>query len=136
MTYSEKKNWRLLLIAIVSATHIFQGARAVPAQTITVDSGPPEQRASLVRYVDSISGMSADEAVAYALAHNGELLASRQEIEAARALVRQAALRSNPTLQASGTRQVNGRDNSVLVEVMLRLDFGGRREARLLVAHR
>ena len=80
--------------------------------------------------------MSADEAVAYALAHNGELLASRQEIEAARALVRQAALRSNPTLQASGTRQVNGQDNSVMVEGMLPLELGGRRAARILVAQR
>ena len=124
---------------VLSVACIMQVTRVAFAQAVTADSGNQaslDQRAALVRYVDSAGGMSADEAVAYAFAHNGELLAVRQEIEAARALVRQAALRPNPTLQASGTRQVNGQDNSMMVEGMLPLELGGRRAARILVAQR
>jgi cobalt-zinc-cadmium efflux system outer membrane protein len=80
--------------------------------------------------------MTAAEVVAYALAHNGELLAARQEIEAAQALVRQANLRANPRLDVNGTRQVIGSDNSLLVTGMLPLELGGRRSARVAVAER
>jgi cobalt-zinc-cadmium efflux system outer membrane protein len=80
--------------------------------------------------------MTADEAVAYALAHNGELLAARKEIEAAEALVKQAGLRSNPRLDVEGSRQINGKDNTVMATAMLPLELGGRRPARIAVAQR
>ncbi len=64
---------------------------------------------SLVRYLDPANGMTADQAVAYALAHNGELLAARSEIEAARAMVRQASLRSNPSVDFERKEQIGGR---------------------------
>lgn len=92
--------------------------------------------ASVARYVDSLSGMTADEAVAYALAHNGELLAARKEIEAAEALVRQAGLRPKPRLDVEGSRQINGKDNTVMATAMLPLELGGRRPARIAVAQR
>jgi cobalt-zinc-cadmium efflux system outer membrane protein len=80
--------------------------------------------------------MTANEAVAYALAHNGELMAARKEIEAAQALVRQANLRANPRLDVNGTRQIIGSDNSLMVAGMLPLELGGRRSARVTVAER
>ena len=80
--------------------------------------------------------MTADQAVALALENNGELQALRKEVDAARALVKQAGLRSNPTLNATGAKQINGADNNQMAEVMLPLELGGRRAARIAVAQR
>ena len=87
-------------------------------------------------YLDQTNGMTADDAVTYALAHNGDLQAARKEIEAAQAMVRQARLRANPTLDIEGTRQVNGKDNTIMAAAMLPLELGGRRAARIAVAER
>jgi len=92
--------------------------------------------ATLTKYIDPVRGLSADEAVAYALAHNGELLAARQEIEAAQGLIRQAGLRPNPKLDLQRREQINGRDNDTMIGGSLPLELGGRRAARVLVAHR
>jgi outer membrane protein, heavy metal efflux system len=91
---------------------------------------------SLDRYFDQKSGMTPDEAVAYTLAHNGALLAFRQEVEAARALVKQAGLRPNPTLDIERKQQLNGTDNDTMASASLPLELGGRRSARILVAQR
>ena len=94
------------------------------------------QNSSLVRYLDPANGMTADQAVAFALAHNGELLAARSEIDAARAMVRQAALRSNPSVEFERKEQLAGSDNASMVSGMLPLELGGRRSARILVAQK
>lgn len=93
-------------------------------------------RSSLSRYFDPMAGLSADEAVAYALTHNGELAAVRHEIEAARRLVQQASLRPNPQIEFERKEQLNGPDNDTMVGAMLPLELGGRRSARVLVAQR
>jgi len=110
-----------------------QAASATRAQSQTTIEADPSP---LVRYIDQTAGMSADEAVAYALGHNGELLATRKEIEAGQALVRQAGFRPNPKLDVEGSRQVNGKDNTVMAGAMLPLELGGRRAARIAVARR
>ena len=94
----------------------------------------PTPNPTFSRYLDQASGTTADSAVAYALAHNGELEAARKEIEAARALVKQARLRANPKVDVNGAQQINGTDNSVMVSTMLPLELGGRRPARIKVA--
>src|SRR5205085_1917625 len=81
-------------------------------------------------------GMTADELVVRALASNGELLAMRKEVEAARALVRQAGARANPRVDVSGAKSVNMPDNQLMAEGMLPLELGGRRAARVRVAER
>lgn len=88
------------------------------------------------RYLDPVGGMTADEAVAAALENNGELQAVRKEVEASRAMIKQASLRSNPKLNATGAKQMGGRDNNEMAEVMLPLELGGRRAARIAVARR
>jgi outer membrane protein, heavy metal efflux system len=90
----------------------------------------------ILKYSDPQAGMTVDQAVAYALEHNGELLAARKEIEAVSALVRQAALRANPTLDTSVAKTVNGSDNNVMIQGTLPLELGGRRSARIKVAER
>jgi hypothetical protein len=69
-----------LQATIATSTALSQGTSALPAQR--------NPQSSLSRYFDPKVGMSADEAVAYALAHNGDLAAVRSEIEAARGLVK------------------------------------------------
>lgn len=88
------------------------------------------------KYLDLQTGKTADELVAYALANNPELAAMRSEVTAAEALVKQAGLRPNPSLELSGTRQIGGSDNSLMAQGSLPLELGGRRGARILVATR
>ena len=107
-----------------------------PAQEKNDSLSGQSDAVSISRYVDPTSGMTADEAVKYALTHNPELDAARKEVEAAQALVRQAALRANPMLDVGGSRMVGGPDNSLMVSARLPLELGGRRSARILVAER
>ncbi len=118
------------LVAFLFA-QMFQFVEPASAQTVV---RPDKTDSSVNLYLDLQSGMTADEAVATALENNGEIQALRKETEAARSLVKQASLRANPKLEANGTRQINGTDNSVMAEIMLPLELGGRRSARIRVA--
>ena len=108
------------------------------AQTMTTPASPaPQNQTAALRYLDPANGMTADDAVMYALSHNGELEAARKEIDAAKAMVRQARLRANPSLDIESTRQIPpGKDNSIMAGAMLPLELGGRRAARIAVAER
>ena len=88
------------------------------------------------QYIDPVDGLTADEVVRYALAHNGELAAARQMIAEARGRLRQAGLRSNPTVESSTTRAVTSPDNMAMIGAELPLELGGRRKARVEVAQR
>ncbi len=88
------------------------------------------------RYLDQINGTTADAAVARTLENNGEILALRKEVDAARALVKQAGLRANPTLEAGAAEQFGGMDNMRMVQGTLPLELGGRRAARVKVSQR
>lgn len=102
----------------------------------TPGSTATQWQPALSHYLDQVNGTSADDAVTYALSHNGELEAARKEIDAARAMVKQARLRSNPKLDVEGSRQINGKDNTLGASAMLPLELGGRRAARIAVAER
>lgn len=90
----------------------------------------------IARYIDQTSGITTDEAVRIALENNGELAALRKELEAARALVKQARFHPNPSLEASGSRQIGGTDNTLMVQAVLPLELGGRRSARIRASER
>jgi cobalt-zinc-cadmium efflux system outer membrane protein len=104
------------------------------AQATDLTVSKPDK--SLARYIDQTGGITADAAVVYALGHNDELAALRKEADAAAALVKQAGLRANPELETSGTKQIGGTDNTLMVQGMLPLELGGRRGARIKVAER
>lgn len=108
-------------------------ALAVVAQ---VFSQTPLLTDSSARFLDQLAGITSDKAVALALENNGELQAVRKEVEASRAMVKQAGLRPNPKLSASGAKQIGGADNNQTAEVMLPLELGGRRGARIAVAQK
>ncbi len=95
----------------------------------------PEVNLTIGLYLDQINGTTADEAVRIALENNGEIKALRDELEAARALIKQAELRPNPRLMIGGNQEtfIMGR-NSVMATATLPLELGGRRDARISVA--
>jgi len=110
-----------------------QAESSVLAQMPTTDR---KGSASLARYVDPQSGLSADDLVAYALEHNLELQAMRKEIDAAKGSVKQARLRANPKVDLSVSQNVTGNDRNIDTDAMLPLELGGRRAARIAVAER
>ena len=97
---------------------------------------PAATQNSSVKYLDPVTGKTVDELVSIAVANNAGLLAMRKEAEAGEALLRQAGLRANPTLEVSGARQLGGTDNNVMVQGELPLELGGRRSARIRIAER
>ena len=126
-----RKSSIFLLILTMQALH---GRGAALAQTAM--PSPSNPQSSMSRYYDPITGLSADDVVAYALAHNNELAAFRSDIEAARGLVQQASLRRNPQLDFERKEQINGSDNDTMIAAVLPLELRGRRPARVLVAQR
>ena len=88
------------------------------------------------RLIDPAHGMTIDDLILYVLEHNGELLAARQMIAEARGRLRQAGLKPNPMLEASGTQAVTSPDNNQMIGIELPLELGGRRKARVAVVQR
>jgi cobalt-zinc-cadmium efflux system outer membrane protein len=131
---SERLLRRLILAVLLVGflmPHPVSG-QTTQAQNTTKTQAP----GPLSRYLDQTNGLTANDAVAYALSHNGELAAARKEIDVARAMVKQARLRSNPKLEVEGARQIIGKDNVAMASAMLPLELGGRRAARIAVAER
>jgi len=89
---------------------------------------------TVINYLDQATGQTADDIVTYALAHNDELEALRREVEASEALVRQARLRANPSLEIGGAKNPVTPSKSLMVKGSLPLELFGRRPARVKVA--
>src|SRR6266850_2694424 len=135
-----------LIAGLLAVAQILLSTPAVLAQSRQADSEnrlslvnaslslPPSS--SLTKYFDPPTGITVEQAIAYALEHNGELLAARKEFDAATGLVKQAALRANPKVDASVSKTITGTDNNMTINGMLPLELGGRRPARIRVAER
>jgi cobalt-zinc-cadmium efflux system outer membrane protein len=125
---------KFISLALVFA-FIFPFSVKSKAQDQQTDSTEVKTDSSAAKiYLDLQNGMTADEAVKFALENNGEILALRQEVESARSLVKQAALKPNPKIEAGSARQIGGMDSQVMVGGMLPLELNGRRSARIAVA--
>jgi cobalt-zinc-cadmium efflux system outer membrane protein len=127
-------------ISLKAAVHLqllgvlVAGLSCVGALGQTLATGPGQ---SYTKYIDDRNGTTVEQLVELALAKNPEVEALRKEAEAGEALIRQARLRANPSLELRGTRQIGGMgDNSWMVEGGLPLELGGRRGARVRVAER
>jgi len=124
----------LTLVAAVLLLALTAAAQSVETRPVAA-RGAVQQ--SHLKYLDERTGKSADELVKVALGNNPEVTAMRREAEAGEALISQARLRANPSLEVSGERQIGGMgDNSLIVEGGLPLELGGRRKARIRVAER
>lgn len=91
----------------------------------------------LARYFDPVQGTSSNDLVRRALASNGELAAARIEIERARARLRQAGLRPNPTLdleQTTGRFTTSPGESETSIGVAVPLELSGKRRRRIELA--
>jgi cobalt-zinc-cadmium efflux system outer membrane protein len=114
---------------------LFVSPQILKAQDANViQSATTNAPSSITKYLDPSQGKTADELVAFALENSGELAAARKEIEAARALLKQARLRPNPSVEFSRQEQLGGKDNDTMIAGSLPLELGGRRRARINVA--
>ncbi len=126
------------LLAVITVLLVIPGCLTVRPQVPTRPqvSTPDAQPLSHLKYLDQTGGRTADDLVKFAIANNAEIAAMRNEAEAGEALIRQARLRPNPSVEVSGTRMIGGPDNSLMVEGGLPLELGGRRGSRIRVAER
>ncbi len=88
-------------------------------------------------YFDPAQGASSNEIVRRALTSNGELAAARLDIVRARARLRQAGLRPNPTLdfeQTTGRLTGSAGESETSIGVALPLELGGKRRRRIELA--
>src|SRR6266404_9776900 len=118
-----------LLAGVNTTGHAQLNSPLTRNETANITQGP-----TISRFVDQPSGLMADDLVAYALGHNLELQAMRKEIDAAKALVKQARLRANPKVDLSVSQNATSTDHNIDVDAMLPLELGGRRAARIAVA--
>ncbi len=128
-----RRNKTSVLLACAISLVLLRLAALALGQTATASQEKPSP---VGRYIDQTSGRSADDVVAYALTHNLELQAAHKEIDAAKAMIRQAQLRANPKVDIGVSQNVTGSDRNIDVGGMLPLELGGRRSARITVAER
>ena len=84
--------------------------------------------------VDPAGGRTAEDLVILALTGNGELLAGRQQVSAARGGVTQARLKANPSLAFTESQEVAGGQNNFTIGAALPLELFHRRDRRVEVA--
>ncbi len=88
-------------------------------------------------YFHQSQGASSDDLSRRALSSNGELAAARLEIERARARLRQAGLRPNPTIdfeQTTGRLTGSAGESETSVGISLPIELGGKRRRRIELA--
>lgn len=109
-------------------------ARQVSVQLNPIPSNPAAEESTSI--VEPVQGVSAGDLVKRALASNAELAAARLEIDRARARLRQAGLRPNPTLDLEQQRGVlnSPGERVTTVGVSVPLEIGGKRARRLDLA--
>lgn len=108
-----------------------------PPGAAVADPGVAKTSPLVARYFDPAQGTSSSDLVRRALASNGELAAARLDIERARARLRQAGLRPNPTVdfeQTTGRFTGSAGESETSVGVAVPLEIGGRRRSRVAAA--
>ncbi len=121
--------------ALFLATMALCHPAAAQKQMATSGAGPNPSITSL--YFDPLQGNSSEDLVLRALQSNGELAAARLEVERARARLRQAGFRPNPTVeieQSTGRLAGSPGESATSVGVTLPLELGGQRRRRVELA--
>jgi len=105
-----------------------------PAWLILAAAIPLRGQSASDGIVDLANGRTVEELVSIALQRNGDILAARQQVEAARGGLTQARLRANPSVELSGSKEVGGPQNTLVLGGSLPLELYHRRERRMEVA--
>lgn len=135
---------RVLLVILSLASLQLEAWAQGTSQIVTASGAEPKSAnassglsTALSRYFDPVQGTSSEDLVRRALASNGELAAARIEIEKARARLRQAGLRTNPTLdfeQTTGRFTGSAGEQETSIGVAVPLELGGKRGRRIDLA--
>jgi cobalt-zinc-cadmium efflux system outer membrane protein len=99
------------------------------------DAQAPRDTRVAERYVDPVTGLSLEQAIARALEQEPSLRAARSEIDVARGMRLQASLRPNSNVSFKRREEPGGTDNVTTVAVEWPLDLF-RRSGRVAVADR
>jgi outer membrane protein, heavy metal efflux system len=100
-------------------------------------TAPNAMSPATARYLDPTQGSLSDDLIKRALASNGEIAATRLNIERARARLRQAGLRPNPTIefeQTTGRLTGSSGENETSIGLSLPIELGGKRGHRIQLA--
>lgn len=100
-------------------------------------SGSPTASSTLASYFHPQEGISYVEILQRAIESNGELVAARLDIERARARMRHAGMRPNPTIdfeQSSGRFTGSEGEGETSVGLSLPVELGGKRRRRIELA--
>ena len=121
--------WFLQYGPVVALLSVFLSGpwSLAPAQVRSVNT-------ILAPYFDPLQGASSNDLIRRALSSNGEIAAVRLEIDRARARLRQAGLRPNPTLdfeQSNGKYTGSSGESETSIGVSLPLEVGGQRRRRI-----
>ena len=116
---------------ILTALLVIHGALVAAA---TAQSGQPAAP-SAPAFIDPVSGLSLDQAIARALEQEPSLRAERLTVDAARATRSQAGLRRNPAVSLEQREEPGGTDSQTMVGVEWPLDLF-RRDGRIAVTDR
>ena len=134
-----------LSLSVLGAASLAQTTPETPGSVVSA-GGParppssavmPVAGSALRSYFDPAQGASSTDLVRRALQSNGELAAARLDIERARARLRQAGLRPNPTLdfeQTTGRLTGSAGESETSVGVSVPLEVGGQRRRRVDLA--
>jgi len=101
------------------------------AQTQAADQHAP----MAPRFLDSVNGVTLDEAIGQALQQEPSLRAARADVEVARGMRMQAELKPNPTVSFAQQMEPGGTDAQTRVDVQWPLDLF-RKSGRVAVAER
>lgn len=108
-----------------------------PVATVPIAAKTGMVTSVLPLYYDPLQGASSSDLVRRALDANGELAAARLDTARARARLRQAGLRPNPTIdfeQTTGRFTGSAGESETSVGVALPLELGGKRRRRVELA--
>jgi cobalt-zinc-cadmium efflux system outer membrane protein len=112
-------------------------SRSAAHQSYTFADAKTEPLNTTSRYLDSVQGASSNDLIRHALRSNTEFAAARLDIERARARVRQAGLRPNPTIdfeQATGKFTGSTGERETSIGFALPLELNGQRRKRINLA--
>jgi cobalt-zinc-cadmium efflux system outer membrane protein len=126
-------------LAVVTKAQSKTDDLVVLARSSNSSTPPRSSRISgtIERYFDPIQGVSSIDLVQRALTSNLELAAARLEISRARARLRQAGLRPNPTLdveQTTGRFTGSAGEGEISIGLSLPLEVAGQRRRRIDLA--
>jgi cobalt-zinc-cadmium efflux system outer membrane protein len=104
--------------------------------TANAQSGLPRQHAPMAStFLDSVAGLTLEEAIAQAIEREPSLRAARSEVDVARGMRLEAGLRPNPTLSVVQQTEPTGTDRQTRIDVQWPLDLF-RKPGRVNVADR